>query len=381
MYTLFIIIFRLLDFNDNLQNYSKIRLKGYEESIKLLNKIEEVTGENKSILIYIHYIMNYIFYKNEKKTELEEDNLNLIKNKHSILFKKHNEKFMVGENKKILNIMNKGQKHYNSFAKLAKIFRSKKEIKITTDLILNPLNQEMKNTIKINQNKMNYIFSIRDLINLIETNLCNSPDYFADPLEIKNPYNNLKFDKGILYTIYFEIKDSSYVLPNLFHNYFLCDFNMGLFVIENESLIRDINLKRIISNTSTDILFKNIKRMLKANGTSNSLTISKDVNKKEFVEIMKPYYYLYLMSNYHITGLEKTRFSHILLESKLSDLLEYNPHFGRTKLKRTDPIFNPKKWEPISDLDHPKFTMKEAKETSLKDFVRTSYNLNISSIV
>ena len=100
MYTLFIIIFRLLDFNDNLQNYSKIRLKGYEESIKLLNKIEEVTGENKSILIYIHYIMNYIFYKNEKKTELEEDNLNLIKNKHSILFKKHNEKFMIGENKK-----------------------------------------------------------------------------------------------------------------------------------------------------------------------------------------------------------------------------------------------------------------------------------------
>ena len=83
--------------------------------------------------------------------------------------------------------------------------------------------------------------------------------------------------------------------------------------------------------------------MLRSNENSNSLTISNDVNKKEFVEIMKPYYYLHLMSKYHITGLEKTRFSHILLESKLIDLLEYNPHFGRTKLKRTDPIFNPKK--------------------------------------
>lgn len=372
MYTLFIIIFRLLDLNDNLENYSKLKLKKFDESMKLFNRIQENFNENKPMLMYIYNIMNIIFYKNEREIIFEEDNLNIIKNKHSILFKKHNEKFMKDENKKILNMMNKGQRHYNSFARLAKIFRSRKEIKINTDLILNPLNEEMKNTIIINQNKMNYIFSIRDLINLIETNLCNSPDYFADPLEIKNPYNNLKFDKGILYTIYFKIKESSYVLPNLFHNYFLCDFNMELFVVENESLIRDMNLKRIINNTSTEILFKNIKKMLKANENSNSLTISKDVNKKEFVEIMKPYYYLHLMSNYHITGLEKTRFSHILLESKLIDLLEYNPHFGRTKLKRTDPIFNPKKWEPISDLDHPKFTMKEAKETSLKDFVKYS---------
>lgn len=369
MYTLFIIIFRLLDLNDDLQDYSKLKLKKFDESIKLFNRIEETCKENKPILIYIYNLMNYIFYKNEIEIILENDILNLIKKKHSILLKKHNEQFMKEENKKILNIMNKGQKYYNSFSKLAKIFRSKKEIKISTDLILNPLNKEMKNTIIINQNKMNYIFSIRDLINLIETNLCNSADYFADPLEIKNPYNNLKFDKGILYTIYFKIKDSSYVLPNLFHNYFLCDFNIGLFLVENESLIRDMNLKRIINTTSTDILFKNIKKMLKTNENSNTLTISKDVNKKEFVEIMKPYYYLYLMSNYHITGLEKTRFSHILLRSKLTDLLEYNPHFGRTKMKRIDPIFNPKKWEPISDLDHPKFTMKEAKETSLKDFV------------
>ena len=116
--------------------------------------------------------------------------------------------------------------------------------------------------------------------------MCNSPDYFADPLEIKNPYNNLKFDKGILYTIYFKIKESSYVLPNLFHNYFLCDFNMELFVVENESLIRDMNLKRIINNTNKKILFKNIKKMLKSNENSNSLTISKDVNKR-ILEIMK----------------------------------------------------------------------------------------------
>ena len=229
--------------------------------MKLFNRIQENSNENKPMLMYIYNIMNFIFYKNEREIIFEEDNLNIIKNKHSILFKKHNEKFMKDENKKILNMMNKGQRHYNSFARLAKIFRSRKEIKINTDLILNPLNEEMKNTIIINQNKMNYIFSIRDLINLIETNLCNSPDYFADPLEIKNPYNNLKFDKGILYTIYFKIKESSYVLPNLFHNYFLCDFNMELFVVENESLIRDMNLKRIINNTSTEILFKNIKNV------------------------------------------------------------------------------------------------------------------------
>ena len=104
--------------------------------------------------------MNIIFYKNEREIIFEEDNLNIIKNKHSILFKKHNEKFMKDENKKILNMMNKGQRHYNSLPRLAKIFRSRKEIKISTDLILNPLNEiVLLNTIIVNQNKMNYIFS------------------------------------------------------------------------------------------------------------------------------------------------------------------------------------------------------------------------------
>ena len=67
MYTLFIIIFRLLDLNDNLENYSKLKLKKFDESMKLFNRIQENFNENKPMLMYIYNIMNIIFYKNERE--------------------------------------------------------------------------------------------------------------------------------------------------------------------------------------------------------------------------------------------------------------------------------------------------------------------------
>ena len=48
---------------------------------------------------------------------------------------------------------------------------------------------------------------MNDLINIIETAICNAPNFFLDPLPPKNPYNNQKLNTSTLCNIYFKMKD------------------------------------------------------------------------------------------------------------------------------------------------------------------------------
>jgi len=119
------------------------------------------------------------------------------------------------------------QKNYNHLRKFVFICKYKmKKTKIHNDLCLNPLteiNDKYKITLIDDNNK--YIFTIHDLINIINTNLCHMEDMFPEPKVIKNPYTNLEFEVNNLYNIYFFIKNSNIKIPRLFELFFLVDFN------------------------------------------------------------------------------------------------------------------------------------------------------------
>lgn len=268
-------------------------------------------------------------------------------------------------NEKILEITNKAQRAYNGFARLAQIARSKQKISIDMDLLLNPIDPNHKNTIKLNQNNSNFLFTVRDLVQIIETALSNAPNFFAEPLPIKNPYNNVELKHADLYNIYFKVRASDYNIPMLFHNFFLCAFDKNRFCIENQYLIREESIKRTVNNTNPNVLFKNVRRMLQLT-TNNALKISDEIDKIKFVEIMRPYYYLYLVANYQIHGLEKTRRASIVFRNRINELREYNPRFGRTYMKRV-PL--KKRTKQVFDLDHPRFTMNDALKYEFRESV------------
>ena len=279
-----------------------------------------------------------------------------IQEKHKIMYE-FKEGFLSKHRINELEILYKAQKTYFAFIKLAQIYRHRKRPHISTDLLLNPIDPNNRNTIKVYEQNKLYLFTCQDLFNHIESCLSNCDAfYYACPNEIKNPYSNTPFTKATLVYIYLKLREKSVKFPQLFHKYFLCCFDMTKFQMEYEYDIKDTHIKRAVYKTNVSLLFDSMKYMLKMM-TNKQLRVHKHIDKEAFIKILRPYYYLHLIGHYHIRGLEKTNNALKLLQVKIYELYEFNPRFGRVYLKRVP--MHPKKFRYMSDLDHPKFTMED----------------------
>ena len=333
--------------------------------------------------IYKNYDFSKFYNVNPDKTTLEQTSvhfltISLIKqyqeslNKHNsdplqdFVRVKHQKyidlekSVFISHYKNYRNTLIKAQKSYLAISRFVQICKQKSKPYNDTDLTLTPITKE-SNTIKIYQNKKLYVFTLFDLINIIEKMLCNCDCYFVEPLVIKNPYNNIEFTHAQLYNIYFKIKESPYIMPELFHGYFKSNFIMKLFSVEYESQIRNTYIHNQIYKTNNKVLFEELRTMV-FNVTRGKYKIEKKLCEtsqlSEFVHIMRPYYYLYLYGYKYVNGLEKTNRCYDALKYKISELFYYNPYFGKVKMKR-EPIT--KKFRKIVDLEHPKFTINDIK--------------------
>jgi hypothetical protein len=292
--------------------------------------------------------------------------------KHKLIDEYRNQVFFKKNSEMLLENIYKTQRIYNGFALLANIYRSKCKIINNTDLILNPINKNDKNIISLYHENGVYLFTVKDLIHLINNALSNTDNYFALPLYIKNPYINKTFTISMLYSIFFKIKSLDCIMPTLFYRYFKCNFNNDIFVKENEFLIREKTIERDVYKQNESYLFNSIRNMIKYH-FNNKRRISDDIDKTEFIRIMRPYYYLYLTSIYQIQGLSLTNNAMFIFRRRINELFEYNPKFGRIILKKNQ---DKSTFRKISDLDHPIFTMNQAKEMNELKEMNDNYNID-----
>ena len=227
------------------------------------------------------------------------------------------------------NTFTKIQRTYRFLSKIVYKYKfNKAETQIHTDIYLSPITEKDINVIVIFQNNKKYLFKINDLINILNSALGNTSYFFATPIVSKNPYNNIPFSKADLYNIYFFIKNSTFIMPILIHNFFLSNFNLTKFKIDNEDNIREYAVRNHIENSSQNILINTIAVMLSTNKYTQRIRIHKDFPKKKLIDIMKPYLYLYLTTNYG-TELNKRSEYEYRLNKKLKLFGKFNPKFGR----------------------------------------------------
>ena len=233
------------------------------------------------------------------------------------------------QKEEILVMFSKIQRTYWSFSRLAFLYKIKKtKIKYSTDLCLNPIDATKRHVITIYQNGATYLFVIPELINIIESALSNSVNFFHEPLPIKNPYNNVRFSVAILHHIYFFIKTQTCLMSQLFHLYFLDNFNLTEFGNNNECIIREITIKNYAFTTPAFLLKNVTSEMISQNYYARQLVINNLFPKERLVDIMRPYLHLYYISKYSLNP-DKKEHSRVKLLNKLHQFYNYNKLFGR----------------------------------------------------
>ena len=313
-----------------LQTIVNIKEKSYpDEPFKLLNNF------NISIeASHIKFMINQLFYIIKKNS----DDCQYKKNaaaKFEVLNKLFDNKFILENLKESLfNIFSKAQKHYYALLRFAHIFKLKKyKILVDSNLSLNPLDSLNNNTFILIEHRSKYLFSIHDLISIIETAISNSPMFFTDPLWPLNPYNKQPFTVSTLYNIYFKMKYSGRVMSTLFHLFFLENFDISSFSQNHECYIRNHSIKNFVYNSPYSDLHTAVLNMLNSNIYTIRLNIHKDFPKDILVNIFRPFLYYYYIINYGIKGTNKIQQYKIILNKKLKKFYEYNKAFGRKYIK------------------------------------------------
>jgi hypothetical protein len=289
---------------------------------------------------FLFYLANSVLFYNAPSTTVsitEKTIYDTVSAKYDFL-KKNIHTFMEIVNNDFIDLFRDVQKHYIAFAKFANIWRHKcSPVQIDHDLYMTPLNRTNRNVYSLLQQGKIYLFTAPNLVDIICTALSNAPNFFVEPLVIKNPYNNVPLNKSDLYNVYFFLKQSPIIMPVLFHNYFLVDFDLRKFRDENENVIKHISFKSYVRNASATSLHLSVVQMLKR--YKKEIVIHKDFPKETLINILRPYLLLYYIVEY---SSEEYRIgdAEYLLKYKLKRLYEHNPAFGRkiVKLKRVGPF-------------------------------------------
>jgi hypothetical protein len=231
----------------------------------------------------------------------------------------------------LLDKFGKSQRAYHGFQRLARLYKIKKA-KICTsesDLCMNPLNELPKNIIidlYDASSRTIYKFRISDIINIINTGLCYSVDFFADPQPPMNPYTNIEFTKSQLYTIYFKVKESNYIMPHLLHMFFIHNFDIDEFCKYNECYIREVTIKNFVSSGSDSDKYYHIMEMLFK--YLKDIKIHRNFPVAKLISTFSGYLYDYLSIEYSLNPTSR-HISKLKLKKMLAKFTCLNPHFGK----------------------------------------------------
>jgi len=306
------IVYKIINLNNNIFSYN-------------YDKNDKVTG--------IHKILFYGLINN-KTTNLYKNKLQFLNETINNFYLSKNDK----ERNEFIDYFSKIQRTYHVLNRFCFIYKIKTANQIVNmDLQLNEISIGQKNVISIYHNNYNYLFKIQDLLKIIYTSLTNTYMFFCEPITIKNPYNNLPFEKSILYYIYFYLINNTYIsyikheYIDLFFKFKQCNFNMTKFIDSNEYILRENAIRNYITNSTKNQIKADILKMIKEYNVwyrKYTIDINSEFPTDILIRIMRPYLHLYLTAYYSLVPKNKTEAKY-RLRRKLKEFQKFNPSFGR----------------------------------------------------
>ena len=176
-----------------------------------------------------------------------------------------NDFFEEKQKKVYLELFSKAQKHYYSFSKLAKIWKTNKYSYYNNDvdLCLKPLSLYPESQkVTLIHFKKKYVFRLTDFMNIWLRGLTKNKGLSPDPRYPVNPYVNKPFRKHHLYVVYFKLLDSSFMIPLLIQNFYQLSFNITKFELVNYPTLKDFAINNYLQEEDDFTLFLDIIHMV-----------------------------------------------------------------------------------------------------------------------
>jgi hypothetical protein len=172
----------------------------------------------------------------------------------------------------------------------------------STDLLGNTIKLGDKSCIGICQIGTLFLFSRRDLLQLFNSSLGYSKDFFNKPLHIMNPYNRIFFTKLSLQNMYWFLKDGDLPISSLIHGFSDCQFNLHTFEKQNSYILREYAINSFMKNASKDDKLEYIQDMLHQYNKSKCqrLFIPDDYINDSLIEDCKSHLHKYLICMYSL---------------------------------------------------------------------------------
>ena len=164
-----------------------------------------------------------------------------------------------------MELFSEAQKHYYSFSKIAKIWKTSKYTYYNNDvdLCLKPLSLYPESQkVTLIHFKKKYVFRLTDFMNIWLRGLTKNKGLSPDPRYPVNPYVNKPFRKHHLYIVYFKLLYSSFMIPLLIQNFYQLSFNITTFELVNYPTLKDYAINNYLQEEGNTTLFLDIIHMV-----------------------------------------------------------------------------------------------------------------------
>jgi len=312
-------------------SYIFLKINKLTANIVLEDFLDNIDSyNNNTLLLHIYnYVSAVIFHKRQNYNTETDYRINYFD--YYIL---QNKNIDFEDKIHLFHYFSLAQKFYNSLNKFSFLYKRKnaKIFDINYDLCMNDFDTLKSNilfSVFCKKDKTIYKFRISDIINIINNALTYDQNFISTPQQIKNPYTNIPFDKGELYYIYFKIKESTLLMPYLFHQLFIVNFDLQHFRLYNECYLREKSISNFIKSDNIIEKHKYILSMIADYFIYANISIDFFFPPNILVNhFNKPYLELYLKSLYSLNPDLKFN-SSIILTQKLIRFHRLNPNYAQ----------------------------------------------------
>ena len=298
------------------------------------------------------------------------------------------------QKRELVTHFGKINRHYLAFCRFAYLWKYKHaETAVTTDLYFNEIDDNQSNRFVLFQNKTKYIFIVSDLLRTIQGTICKDwEDDYTVPQKPINPYNKMELKPHHYYNLYFHMRfNMLVVIPELFHIWFLNDFDLAILSIKYDKLITKLGIYNHVQSATDEItVYNDVRDMLNENRYTKKWTIHPDFPRKTLINIMRPYLYLYYLIQYDVLNCEERVMCMASLGLYLGKFYKYNEQFGRRTLiklnKFPESKFNYKNMDCTNFKFGENNLVEEANETTTEilettNICRAIYRFNTDTII